>query len=265
MIKEKEVEQFYTKISKQYYKLHNKRFCDELLEFFINKYLPKKKLKILDAGGGIGRFAIPLAKKKHEVILSDISQGMLDNAKRIATKQNVRLTYVKESVIHLKHDNNSFDIVLVMNAILDYCGDYKKALKEIYRVLKPNGILIGSVNNRFIYVASHELKEGDLNLFKRSMKTGDRYIIWVGKSGHWTHEFTLKELKKSLKKQKLSIVCILGIFNLLDKYADISNFKKNKLKKLFNLQIEYAQKDEYINNSSDFFFVAKKKPVLSNK
>ncbi len=259
MTKEKEVEQFYTKISKQYYKLHNKRFCDELLEFFINKYLSKKKLKILDVGGGIGRFAIPLAKKKHEVILSDISQGMLNNAKKIATKQNVILTYVKESVINLKYDNNSFDVVLVMNAILDYCGDHEKALKEIHRILKPNGLLIGSVNNRFIYAASHELKEGDLNLFKKSMKTGDRYITWGGtKKGHWTHEFTLKELEKSLKKQKFNVIDILGIFNLLGKYADVSKLAKNKLKKLFNLQIEYAQKDEYLNNSGDFFFVAKK-------
>jgi S-adenosylmethionine-dependent methyltransferase len=259
MRKEKKLEQFYDSLSSHYERMHKKRFCDKILEYFTLFYLPKRKLKILDAGGGVGRFAIPLAKQGHSVVLSDISQGMLDNANKLADKQKLKIDYIKESVVDLsKHLSSSFDVVLVMNAILDYCGDYEKALGEINRVLKKNGLLIGTVNNRFVYSASHELKKGNIGLFNKSMASGDRYISWGGAKGHWTHEFTLDELKTSLKDSSFEIINLLGVFNLLGKYADVSTFSKIKQMKLFELQIEYAKKEEYLNNSTDFFFVAKK-------
>ncbi|MBW3004085.1 class I SAM-dependent methyltransferase [Candidatus Woesearchaeota archaeon] len=253
---EKELEEFYDKVSKGY-EDHNKRFCDELLEHFIHINLPKKKLRILDIGGGIGRFAIPLAKKGHNVVLSDISQGMLDKAKIISKKNKVKLEFVKESVTNLKnHKNSSFDIVLVVNAILDYCGDYNKAIKEIKRVLKPNGLVMGNVNNRFVYASKHELKSGDFTLFKKSMKTGDRHISWGGGS-HWSHEFTLEELREAFKSFKR--IKVYGIYNLLDKYETPDWLEnKKKRKEMFDLQVEYANKSEYINNSRDFFFIARK-------
>ncbi|MEA3430496.1 MAG: class I SAM-dependent methyltransferase [Nanoarchaeota archaeon] len=256
MKKEKELEQFYDNVAKGY-EDHNKRFCDEILEHFIYSNLPKRKLKIIDIGGGIGRFAIPLAKQRHEVTLSDISQCMLDKAELITKKEKIKINFVKESVTDLKnHKPNSFDVVLVINAILDYCGNYKKAIKEIKRILKPNGIVMGNVNNRFVYASKHELKNGNFTLFKKSMKKGDRHIGWGGGS-HWSHEFTLEELKTAFKSFKN--LQVYGIYNLLDKYDNpdwLQNKKKHK--EMFNLQIEYAQKKEYLNNSTDFFFVCKK-------
>lgn len=261
--REREIEEFYNILSKKYEKEHTKRFCDDVLEYFLLKFLPrKKKLKILDAGGGIGRFSFPLAKKGYEIVLTDISEGMLKKAKKIANKCKLQnIMFLKESVINMKNQNdNSFDVVLVMNAILDYCGNHKKALREIFRVLKPNGILIGNVNNRYIYSTTHELKEGDFKEFEEIMKKGDRYIIWGGaKTGHITHEFTLEELKNDFSKAGFKIIDILGVFNLLGKYAEpkwLNDLKKRK--KYIELQIRYAQKKEYINNSWDFFFVAKK-------
>jgi|SRR3989344_6253844 len=261
--RERDIEEFYNILSKKYEKEHAKRFCDDVLEYFLLKFLPKKKkLGILDAGGGIGRFSFPLAKKRYGIVLTDISEGMLKEAKRIANKSNLQnITFLKESIIDMNNQkDNSFDIVLVMNAILDYCGDHKKALREIFRVLKPNGILMGNVNNRYIYSTTHELKEGDFKEFEKVMKTGNRYIIWGGaKTGHITHEFTLEELKNDFNKTGFKIINILGVFNLLGKYAEpkwLNNPKKRK--KYLELQIKYAQKKEYLNNSWDFFFVAKK-------
>lgn len=88
------------------------------------------------------------------------------------------------------------------------------------------------------------------------MKTGDRHISWAGGS-HWTHEFTLEELKQAFKSFKN--LSIYGVYNLLDKY-DTPDWLNNKTKRkhMFDLQVEYAQKPEYINNSTDFFFAARK-------
>ena len=189
-------------------------------------------------------------------MLTDLSVEMLNKAKKkLGSYKNVE--FIKNSVTNMvEFRDESFDVILMINAILDYCGDYNKAMQEVYRILKKGGLLIATVNNRFLYCRSHELKEGNFDLFRENMKTGNRYIVWSGQEkGHISHEFTLDELKNALKKNDFNIKKILGIFNLLDKYEmdDIKNKEE-----FINLQIEYAEKEEYINNSQDFFFIAEK-------
>jgi ubiquinone/menaquinone biosynthesis C-methylase UbiE len=253
---DKDVELFYDNIAKTYFD-HNDRVCDKIVEYFLLDNLPKnKKLKILDAGGGIGRFSKPLLKLGHKVILSDISIQMLNEAKNnLSTYSNIK--FIKNSVIDMKEfKDNSFDVVIMINAILDYCEDYNKAMQETYRILKKGGLFIATVNNRFIYCKRQELKEEKYKLFKINMTLGDRHIIWKDqKKGHVSHEFTLEELEKSLLKNKFKIIKKLGVFNLMDKY-DMD--KINKKNEFIKLQIEFAKKKEYINNSQDYFFVAKK-------
>lgn len=252
----KEVEAFYDKIAAKYSD-HDDRVCDMIIEHFIIENLPKNKtLKILDAGGGTGRFSEPLLKKGHKVILTELSSEMLNKAKN-KLKSYPNIYFIKNSVINMvEFKDESFDVVIMINAILDYCGDHKKAMQEVHRILKNGGLLIATVNNRLLYCKSHELKEGDYDLFRKNMKTGDRYIVWGGQEkGHISHEFTLDELKNSLTKNGFNIKKLLGIFNLIDKYE--MNYIKNK-SEFIKLQIEFAEKEEYINNSQDFFFVAEK-------
>lgn len=258
MEKERKVEDFYNNISKNYDRYQD-RFCDRILEYFILKYIRNStSLSILDAGGGIGRFSWKLSELGNKIVLTDISENMLEKAKEIANKKGLKnISFIKESIIDMKNQKNkSFDIVLMMNGVLNYCGDCKKAIYETHRVLRKNGLFIGSVNNRFIYCKIHELKDCKFDLFKKSMEMGNRYIIWGNSKneGHWTHEFLLSELQ-NLLSSKFKIIKILGVFNLIDKYKE---YKDDDLQKLFNLQIEYAQKDEFLQNSSDFMFIAKK-------
>jgi ubiquinone/menaquinone biosynthesis C-methylase UbiE len=253
---EKDVEKFYDNISKGY-EDHDNRVCDKIVEHFIMENLPKNKpLTILDAGGGTGRFAEPLLKKGHHVMLTDLSNEMLAKAKN-KLQSYTTITYHKTSVTHMtEFADNSFDSVLMINAILDYCEDYNKAMQETYRILKKGGLFIATVNNRFIYCKSNELQEEHYGLFKKNMKTGDRYIVWGGQEkGHTSHEFTLTELKIALRNNRFTTRKILGIFNLISKYE--TDHIKN-VDEYIKLQIEYAALPEYLNNSQDFFFVAEK-------
>jgi len=264
--KESEVKKFYNLVAHGYEQKSRSpnRFCDKVLEHFIFKFLPAKKLRVLDVGGGIGRFAFPLARKDHEVVLSDISESMLAEAKKIAAKNKIsNISFIKESATSLKnHAGNSFDAALAMNAILDYCGNYKKTISEIYRVLKKNGVFIGNANNLFMYAIKWEILDGDFKKFRHSMKTGDRFISWLVKGkGHYSHEFTAKELEKALKTAGFKSIKLLGVFNLLDKYLDSNPAWTDnpiKMKEFLKLQEKYALDKDYLNNSNDFFFIAKK-------
>ena len=55
-----------------------------MLEFntsmhFLREYLPTEGL-ILDAGGGPGRYTVELSKRGYDLVLLDITQGLLDIA-----------------------------------------------------------------------------------------------------------------------------------------------------------------------------------------
>lgn len=255
MVKEK-VERFYDRFSEQYNKTHLSRFVDKVFEYFLFNYLPKNRnLKILDAGGGIGRFSFPLVKKGYSVVLTDISIGMLNKAKEIASNSRLKnIEFFKESVTNMRNQRGeSFDVVLLMNGVLDYCKNYRKALKDVHRVLKNNGIAIGSVNNRFIYTTINVLlEEGDVTRFKRSFRTGNRFKKFP------IHDFTLEELKKELAKAKFKIIDILGPTNLLRKWEYNKLVTYNNEKDMLILQIDFAKRREYVNNSTDFLFIAKK-------
>ena len=59
-----------------------KQVHTDLIRREINRCISDKNgLKILDAGGGPGRFSIPLAQAGHEVTNLDISPKMLDIAR----------------------------------------------------------------------------------------------------------------------------------------------------------------------------------------
>ena len=251
-----EVESFYDKVAENYSE-YDDRACDKIVEHFLIANIPKGKiLTILDAGGGVGRFAEPLLKMGHNVVLTELSAEMLKNAKnKLGSYPNIQ--FVKNSVVDMKEfKDKSFDVVLMINAILDYCGNHDAAIKEARRILKTGGLFIGTVNNRFVYCATHELKEENYELFRKCMKSGDRNIVWGGQEkGHLSHEFTLAELKTDLTKNNFQVIKLLGIFNLMSKY-DINNIKNRE--KFIKLQIECAELQEYINNSQDFFFVAQK-------
>ena len=101
-------------------------------------------LRILDAGGGSGRFSIPLAQDGHEVIHLDISSEMIDIAKDKAAKlrcTNIKF-YQSDICEKLNFPNNSFDLVLCLDSPLSFChSDYESVLNELVRVTKSDIIL----------------------------------------------------------------------------------------------------------------------------
>jgi len=62
----------------------------------------------------------------------------LENLDYITTDLNSPLADVKADICNLPFNNNSFDVILC-NRVLEHIPDDTKAMKELFRVLKPNG------------------------------------------------------------------------------------------------------------------------------
>jgi ubiquinone/menaquinone biosynthesis C-methylase UbiE len=91
--------------------------------------------RLLDIGGGTGRVASVLRDLVDEVIVSDISMGML---KRAALSTLKPICCYSES---LPFPSNSFERVIMVDA-LHHVVDQSATAREMYRVLKPGGLLV---------------------------------------------------------------------------------------------------------------------------
>lgn len=104
--------------------------------------LPKNRnLKILDSGGGTGKFTLYLNRLGYKVQLTDISSKSIDIAKEKAKKESIDiLTQVCNSE-ETPFANDSFDFVMMNGGVISYTPDPIKLIREAYRILKPKGIL----------------------------------------------------------------------------------------------------------------------------
>ena len=100
----------------------------------------RARLDILDAGGGTGGFAVPLAGLGHNVTVIDPSPDSLAAAERRAAEMNVPLNVVQGDVADLATvaGDQSADLVLC-HSVLEYVDSPADALASIAQVLRPSG------------------------------------------------------------------------------------------------------------------------------
>ena len=80
--------------------------------FVLNKYLPRNAL-ILDAGAGLGRYTIELAKQGHNLILLDLSEKNVALAKQKIKEEGLDKK-VKECVVGSLTDLSRLKTILLM-------------------------------------------------------------------------------------------------------------------------------------------------------
>lgn len=99
--------------------------------------------KILDIATGTGDLAIALSETgAKEIIGLDISKGMLDVGRKKIVSKNLDkiIQMVQGDGESLPFEKDHFDAITVAFGVRNF-EDLEKGLKEIFRVLKPGGIL----------------------------------------------------------------------------------------------------------------------------
>ena len=108
----------------------------------LRKHLPKKPLRILDAGGGSGCDSIPLAREGDRVDLVDYSEEMLKaargNVEREGLQENIRFHATDVTQLDRIFPQPQFDVVLCHN-VLQYVGGVPRLLSALSKTLVPGG------------------------------------------------------------------------------------------------------------------------------
>ena len=144
--KKEEVAEMFDNISKRY------DFLNHFLSLGIDKGWRKKAVKIisqanpkiiLDVATGTGDFAIAELKLDPEKVIGiDLSNGMLDVGREKMKKKKVDhiVDMVQGDSENLPFEDNYFDAITVGFGVRNF-ENLEKGLGEMYRVLKPGGIV----------------------------------------------------------------------------------------------------------------------------
>jgi ubiquinone/menaquinone biosynthesis C-methylase UbiE/DNA-binding transcriptional MerR regulator len=107
-------------------------------------------MNILETGCGNGQLwedNLGELSDNARIYLTDISSGMLRNAKRKLKSKEDLFTYQCFNFNAIPYPDESFDVVIA-NHVLFYAKDREKTLKELYRVLKKGGVFCCSTYGR---------------------------------------------------------------------------------------------------------------------
>lgn len=114
--------------------------------------------EVLDAGCGTGEYSCWYARRGANVTAVDLSEPSLNVGRKFAAKENLSsVTFMNQSVLQLEFPDSSFDYVYSMG-VLHHTPDPYRGFCELCRVLRPGGVLIVSVYNRFGRLR-HNLKQ----------------------------------------------------------------------------------------------------------
>jgi ubiquinone/menaquinone biosynthesis C-methylase UbiE len=171
--------------------------------------LLNKKQKILDLACGYGRVTIPLAKRGYDIEGLDLVPKFLNEAKRNAKKQKLKINFKLGDMRKLLYKDDSFDVVLCLwtafNEIIKK-SDQVKAIKEMLRVLKKDGFAFMDLPSHLNQKLAKTQGLGDKYVFKKDIS-----ITWykgIESTPEYRHnKKTLTNLMKTckIKKYKISI------------------------------------------------------------
>jgi len=188
----------------EYWKEHiNKKLEDDIWIKNYREYFNGKG-KCLDLGCGIGQYSKELMSYGYEVISADISDIALEKVKEF--NDNVVKVDMKEE---LPFSEKEFDLVFA-NLSIHYFSDEdtKKLMLEIKRILKEDGLFIGSVNGIQGY---EKIKDTAVELEKHYWFNKNKYVRLFDKD----------DLEKYLD--------VFDVLNIEEKETVRFNHKKNYL------------------------------------
>ena len=140
---------------------------------------------VLELATGTGLIAKHIVRYADHIEATDASQEMIEQAKQGV--KSAKLYFSVQDMFHLPYADQSFDVVIVVNA-LHIVPEPEKALSEIRRVLKDDGVLVAPTfthadNAFFGKVKAFFMKLAGFPL--HSKWTSHEYLAFLRENG-WT-------------------------------------------------------------------------------
>jgi S-adenosylmethionine-dependent methyltransferase len=198
----------------------------------LSEYLPPPPARILDCGGGPGRYTIELARRGYTVTLFDLSSELIQVAKQRAAEAQVNVeAFEQGTATDLgRFPDAAFDGVLLMGPLYHLLEEHnrRQALAEAYRVLRPGGTLFAAFISRYaghIDAAAHYPEQAPTkpHLYRRIAETGLLPPRSGDRLGFVAYFARPDELAPLCRSVGLDVVTVLGVEGVTSGHGDRVN------------------------------------------
>lgn len=126
----------------------NRQYDDKIEKQTVDKLLPAFGEHLIDIGGSYGRFLEKYHNKFKHITILDYSKQALQIAQSQIEAQNYHhISTQQGNVYELPFGDETFDVALMVR-VIHHLERPSLALHEIYRILRPGGLLVMQYANK---------------------------------------------------------------------------------------------------------------------
>ncbi|BBH24532.1 hypothetical protein Back11_58770 [Paenibacillus baekrokdamisoli] len=255
------------------------RLDREPLEFTVNwhymkKYLPSSGC-ILDNGAGPGKYAMELARCGYQITLTDLTPHSVELAEIKAAELGLEQHFAGFHIQNATHldalSNVSFDASLMLGPLyhLQKADERSMAVKELYRVTKPGGVVFVAFRNRTNHVLTSLLRpdhwkpNDNVDTIEAFYESG---IFNHQDEGRYTgaYYYPVEEINPFMEEHGFEGVELIGSTNLgtllsQEHWNMWINKGETEHKKLISFLIKMAREPSILGISSHLLYIGRKK------
>jgi ubiquinone/menaquinone biosynthesis C-methylase UbiE len=229
-------------------------------------YVPRNsRALVFDAAGGTGKWTIPIAKCGPRVILGDISEGMLNVAKKKIAQEGLReRVEVKECDLRRLHfEAETFDMVFCEHALC-FIKEQETVMKELVRVLKKGHPLIVTGQNRYVLSLSMVSEDVDYALKILSKETP-----FLMRKSLEVYALSPEEFRQILENNGVKVERIVGkLFTMplaisLQKMTS-EDYTNEMYEQIMGIELELANRPDSISLAGHFQAIGYKKDSIAS-
>jgi len=222
------------------------------------------KSRILDVGGGPGRYAIALTQLGHKTTLVDLSAANVTLGKEKAREAGVTL----EEAVHgnaldlgtFAHE--AYDAVLLFGPLyhLTDPGDRSLAINQALAKLRPGGLLFAAFINRYAFLIDIMKHEPESLLTNTNaqiiISNGINYVEWGFTDAYFAHPKEIKPLMEGHGLTTLKLISLEGITAPAE--PSINRLPKEHFQAWENLCWQLAADESLLGFSEHLLYIGRK-------
>lgn len=236
----------------------------ELTKRYLNRYI-KPGDKILDLGGGPGRYSLDFAALGCDVTLADLSQKNVEFGLNKAKDLGVTLSGICVDSRDLSViDDGQYDHVLCMGPMyhLKDENDRVKTINECLKKLKPNGTIFVAFVSSYSFVWDYLLRNPDLILSDEHKSQLNIMLDDVNFKGHgFTDNFFIrpKDVLPFFEQFSLEKLHLLNCESFLYlREAELLSRPPEVVSAWLDLAEQVCEREDMLSLAEHIMYIAKK-------